>query len=168
MAATRYFTGNLKTAAPGAPFNAVWVRLVSNTTGAVYVSSAASDALGNFAVPNVPAGSFAIQTAPASTGPWTGSPALSFTGEANPDSTFRTTLTPAQVSGATTAEQTFSVPGLLVGDIVTVNPPSLAAGLGIAHARVSAADTLAIAWVNATAGALTPASGTYLVAAIRS
>lgn len=168
MSATRYFTGNLKTAAPGAPFNAVWVRLVSNTTGQAYVSASASDAAGNFSVPGVPPGSYQIQTAPASTGPWTPSPTQRYTGEDEPDSTFRAALTPASVGAATTAEQTFSVPGLQVGDVVMVNPPSHVAGIGLVHARVSAADTLVICWVNPTAGALTPPSGTYLVAAIRS
>jgi hypothetical protein len=168
MAATRYFTGNLKTAAPGAPFNAVWVRLVSNTTGQAFVSATATDGQGNFSIPNVPPGSFSIQTAPASTGPWTPSPTQRYTGETDPESTYRATLTPASVAANTSAEQTFSVPGLVVGDVVGVNPPSLQAGLAIAHARVSATDTLAIAWINATAGPLTPPSGTYLVAAVRS
>jgi hypothetical protein len=168
MPATRFFTGNLKTAAPGAPFNAVWVRLVSNTTGQAYVSSAATNAAGDFSVPNVPPGSFSIQTAPASSGPWTPSPTQRYTGETDPDSTYRPTLTPVAVAANTTAEQTFGVPGLLVGDVVSVNPPSLVAGLAIAHVRVSAADTIAIAWANVTAGSLTPPSGSYLISAVRS
>ena len=77
------------------------------------------------------------------------------------------TIDPASVAAATTAEQTFTVPGLLVGDMVFVNKPSVTAGLGIAGCRVSAANTLAIAFVNATAGAVDPASESYSVLWIR-
>lgn len=78
------------------------------------------------------------------------------------------TLTPASVAAATVAEQTFTVTGLTTADKVIVNQPALANSVGIAGARVSAADTLAIRFVNPTAGALTPASGVYTVLAIRS
>jgi hypothetical protein len=77
-------------------------------------------------------------------------------------------LTPASVAAATVAEQTFTVTGLTTADKVVVNQPALANATGIAGARVSAADTLAIRFVNPTAGALTPASGTYTVLAFRS
>lgn len=78
------------------------------------------------------------------------------------------TLTPAQVAINTTAEQTFTVPGLKVGDVVVVNKPTAQAGLGIAGARVSAADTLAINFANVTGGAITPTAGeVYLVYVFR-
>ncbi len=77
-------------------------------------------------------------------------------------------LTPSSVAAATTAEQTFTVNGLAVGDKVIVNGPAPTAGTGIVNARVSAANTLAIAFANVTAGALTPAAGTYTVIAISS
>lgn len=77
-------------------------------------------------------------------------------------------LTPASVAAATVAEQTFTVSGLTTADKVVVNPPSIGNATGIAGARVSAADTLAIRFVNPTAGALTPTSGTYTVIAFRS
>lgn len=78
-------------------------------------------------------------------------------------------LTPAAVATITTAEQTFTIggSGLRVNDIVFVNPPSLVAGVSIATARVSASDTIAITFVNPTAGSVTPASGTYLIAVLR-
>lgn len=78
------------------------------------------------------------------------------------------TLTPASVAAAVVAEQTFTVTGLTTADKVIVNPPAIANATGIAGARVSAADTLAIRFVNPTAGALTPTSGTYTVLAFRS
>jgi hypothetical protein len=77
-------------------------------------------------------------------------------------------ITPASVAAATVAEQTFTVSGLTTADKVIVNPPAISNATGIAGARVSAADTLAIRFVNPTAGALTPTSGTYTVLAFRS
>jgi len=78
------------------------------------------------------------------------------------------TIDVASVAAITTAEQSFTVPGVLVGDIVVVVPPStLNAGLGIAGARATAVDTVAIRFVNATAGALDPASAVYTLLVIR-
>ncbi len=76
-------------------------------------------------------------------------------------------LTPAQVNTVTAPEQTFTVNGLLVGDFVQVMKPTAQAGLGIAGARVSAADTLAITYVNPTAGNITPTAETYTLLVIR-
>ena len=71
-------------------------------------------------------------------------------------------LTPASVAANTTAEQTFTVPGLRVADFVAVSG-NVQNGVGIVASRVSAADALAIRFSNNTAGALTPTAGTYLV-----
>ena len=76
-------------------------------------------------------------------------------------------LTPASVGAATSAEQTFTVSGLAVGDFVAVSG-STGNASAIAGARVSAADTLAIRFINPTAGALTPGAGDYLVFVARS
>lgn len=74
------------------------------------------------------------------------------------------TLSPGIVAANTTAEQTFTVSGLQTGDFVNVIKPSTQAGLGIVNARVSAANTLAIAFINATSATITPtASETYYV-----
>lgn len=73
-------------------------------------------------------------------------------------------LTPSIVATITVAEQTFAVPGLNVGDYVSVSKPTTQAGLGIANARVSAVNTLAIAFVNPTAAGITPTAGeVYMV-----
>lgn len=78
------------------------------------------------------------------------------------------TLSPAEVAINTSAEQTFTVSGLKVGDFVAVNKPTTQAGLGIVGARVSAANTLAITFANVTGGAITPtASQSYFVLWIR-
>ena len=71
---------------------------------------------------------------------------------------FNLTLSPASVAVTTTTEQTFAATGigLIVGDLVLVNKPTSQAGLGIVGARVSAADTLAITYINVSASAITP------------
>ena len=73
------------------------------------------------------------------------------------------TLTPSSVAAATTAEQTFTVSGLVAGSPVWVNKPSWQAGLGIAGVRVSAANTLAINFINTTSSAIVPNSETYTI-----
>ncbi|MFM0566959.1 hypothetical protein PQQ88_01250 [Paraburkholderia caledonica] len=72
-------------------------------------------------------------------------------------------LTPAAVGANTTAEQTFSVPGLQVGDSIDINKASHQAGLSIGNVRVSAAGVLAIQFVNTTAGSITPTSEQYII-----
>ena len=77
-------------------------------------------------------------------------------------------LSPALIVLNTTAEQTFTVPGLAVGDWVFVNKPTAQAGLGIVGCRVSAAGTLAITFSNNTGSSITPtASQTYLILVMR-
>jgi len=76
-------------------------------------------------------------------------------------------LTPASVATITCAEQSFTVNGLKVGDIVMVNPPSITAGVSLTAARVSAANTLTITFCNPTAGSLTPAAGSYAINVMR-
>ena len=75
----------------------------------------------------------------------------------------KTTLTPAAVNATTAAQQTFTVPGLQVGD--QVSDVSLQAAWTVAVAMtnfwVSAANTLAVSYYNGTAGSLTPPAGTY-------
>ncbi|WP_242176584.1 hypothetical protein [Pseudomonas sp. MONT-RG-20F-20-E-7-02] len=73
------------------------------------------------------------------------------------------TITPASVAAATAAEQTFTVPGLQLGDFVDVTPPGITAGVTPSCARVSALNTLAITFINPTAGALTPLAGVYQI-----
>ena len=78
------------------------------------------------------------------------------------------TISPVQVAANTTAEQTFTLSGLSVGDVVYVTKPTAQAGLGIVNCRVSAANTLAITFSNNTASPITPtASETYQVGGIR-
>lgn len=77
-------------------------------------------------------------------------------------------INPASVAAATSAEQSFTVPGVLLGDIVVAIPAStLNAGLGVSHARATGTDTVAIRFVNATAGALDPAAADYTFLVVR-
>lgn len=72
-------------------------------------------------------------------------------------------LAPTAVAANTTAEQTFTVTGLAAGAQVEVDKPSIQPGLGIGGARISAANTLAITFVNVTATTITPATETYTI-----
>jgi len=81
--------------------------------------------------------------------------------------TYSQALTPASVAANTTAEQTFTVTGLNTSDLVFVNKPSLNAGLGIVNTRVSAANTLAITYINATGSPIVPTAETYKIISIR-
>lgn len=73
----------------------------------------------------------------------------------------------ASVAANTSAEQTFTVTGLAVGDVVFVNKPDLSAGLVIGNARVSAANTLAVTFGNLTAAPIDPGAETYVIGVIR-
>jgi hypothetical protein len=73
-------------------------------------------------------------------------------------------LTPTALTASTTTAQTFTVPGLKVSDALQVNfAGAQTAGVGIANARVTAADTLEITFSNSTAGTPTPAAGVYII-----
>jgi hypothetical protein len=71
------------------------------------------------------------------------------------------TFDPASVATITTAEQTVTVTGVKVGDMVIAVKPTLTAGVGVLQARVSAADTVAVQFVNPTAGSVDAASETW-------
>jgi len=84
-------------------------------------------------------------------------------------------LSPVSVGAATTAEQTFPVTGLKPADSLTpgdqilmVTKPTAQAGIAPTAWRVSAADTLAITFVNATASPVVPtALETYQIVIFR-
>ena len=80
---------------------------------------------------------------------------------------FDSDLTPEEVSANTTEEQTFTIKGLLVSDIVIPKKPTHQAGLGIVGARVSAVNTLSITFMNTTASPITPTAETYTILAFR-
>lgn len=69
------------------------------------------------------------------------------------------------VAANTSEAETATVPGVKVGDFVSVMKPSVEAGLMFGSCRVSAADTVEITVMNTTAGAIDEASEslTFLV-----
>lgn len=71
------------------------------------------------------------------------------------------TFNPASVATITTAEQTVTVPGVQVGDFVIAMKPTHTTGVTIGNVRVSAANTIAIQFVNPTAGGVDAASETW-------
>lgn len=75
-------------------------------------------------------------------------------------------LSPVSVAANTTAEQTLTVNGLLVGDEVAVTKPAAQAGLGIVNARVTAANTLGITFSNNTGGPIVPTAAEIYVIAV--
>lgn len=71
------------------------------------------------------------------------------------------TLDVGSVAANTSEEDTVTVNGLDTDMFVMVNKPSLEAGLAVGNVRVSAANTLAITFINSTGSAIDPASETY-------
>lgn len=80
---------------------------------------------------------------------------------------FEVTWNPDAVAANTSAEQTVTVTGLNTNDVVWVNKPTATAGIGIVGARVSAKDTLAITFMNATGGSIDPGEETYRIGTLR-
>lgn len=74
------------------------------------------------------------------------------------------TISPASVAANTTVEQTFTLTGLQLGDIISVTKPTTQAGLAIGNARVTAANTYGITFINNTGSPIVPtASEVYIV-----
>lgn len=77
-------------------------------------------------------------------------------------------MNPASVAANTAAEQTFTMPGLLITDVVlAVVKPTLTAGIDIGNTRISAANTVAITFQNSTASPIDPPSETYTFVILR-
>lgn len=76
---------------------------------------------------------------------------------------YNQSLAPVSVAALTTAEQTFTVTGLISGTPVWVNKPSFQQGLAIVGVRVSATNTLAINYANLTSSAIVPATESYVI-----
>ena len=80
---------------------------------------------------------------------------------------YEATIAAAEVSANTTEEQTFTVSGLTTDMVVFVTKPTHQAGLGVVNARCSAANTLAVTYMNATGSGITPTSEAYKIGVIR-
>jgi hypothetical protein len=77
------------------------------------------------------------------------------------------TLTPGSVPADTTAEQDFSVPGVLPGDSILTLPYVFTAGVSITRTRVLSAGTIGVTYLNATASPVTPGAGAATIILIR-
>ena len=73
------------------------------------------------------------------------------------------TIDPASIAANTSVSQTFTVPGLRVGDMVIVNKPTTTAGVTVGDSGVSGNNTLDITFGNLTAGALNPGAELYQI-----
>jgi hypothetical protein len=73
------------------------------------------------------------------------------------------TLTPASVAANTTAEQSFTVTGLLATTPVWVNKATPVPGLGIVGCRVTGANNVGITFANPTGTVITPAADTFVI-----
>lgn len=73
------------------------------------------------------------------------------------------TLDIASIAASTSAEQSVTITGVAVGDVVIVDGPDagLSVGVAITAAYVTAADTVKFRVVNPTVGALDPASASF-------
>ncbi len=82
---------------------------------------------------------------------------------------FQVSLTPASVATIVAVEQALTVTGVLASDVLVsaTNTVAMATATGAIAGHVSAANTIALAFVNPTAGALVPTPGTYNVIVLR-
>lgn len=67
----------------------------------------------------------------------------------------------AEIAAGATGSGTFTVTGAASGDVVVVNPPALTTGLVFAGAAVTAANTVTVYAVNASAAAIDEAAATF-------
>jgi hypothetical protein len=66
------------------------------------------------------------------------------------------TLSPTSITGGVTGEQIFTVSGLKIGDFVDVNVPQAQSYISVVNARVSANNSLALQFYNASTATITP------------
>ena len=88
-------------------------------------------------------------------------------GNARSITIMQATVDLGSVAANTSEEETATVPGVQAGDIVIVRKPTLEAGIVIADARVSAADTVTMQVINSTGSAVDAASETMDFVIIR-
>lgn len=77
-------------------------------------------------------------------------------------------LNPASVPANSTAEEAFTVTGVVTGDVVLrVIKPTFTSGFAVIEGRVTAADQVTIQFANVTGGALNPGAETYTILVLR-
>lgn len=73
----------------------------------------------------------------------------------------------SSVGAGATAEYEFTLNGVVPSDTLVATKPTYQAGLVCTGARVTAANTIKIAFANPTGGAITPTDETYQILAVR-
>ena len=76
-------------------------------------------------------------------------------------------LTPAAVNTIIAPYQNVTIPGVRVGDLVIPMGNPITNNVALVAARVASANTVALQFVNPTAGSLTPTAGTYSFLVLR-
>ena|SRR3990172_2215780 len=82
-------------------------------------------------------------------------------------STYEPAIDLANIVTLTYSTQTFTIEGLDINDIITVNPPALTAGLYLLSYRVSAANTVSLTFYNSTGSDIDEVSAVYKIVSIR-
>ena len=78
------------------------------------------------------------------------------------------TLNPAIVAAVAVAEQDFTVPGVLAGDMIaSLSMTTATPGLGVAGYRVKANNIVSVTFVNPTAAAIDAAAGNFKLLMVR-
>jgi hypothetical protein len=85
----------------------------------------------------------------------------------NPAMLYVTSLAVTSCAATTSVEVTTTVTGLVVSSSVAVTKPSVTPGLTVVGARVSAANTLAVQYMNMTTNAISIPTETYTIANVQ-
>ena len=83
---------------------------------------------------------------------------------------FLLSLTPnngTAIAANTSVESTYTLPGVNLNDFLEINKNTHQTGLSIGNIRASAANTVAIQWINSTTASITPTADTFLIALTR-
>ena len=76
-------------------------------------------------------------------------------------------LTPASVATVTSPTQNVTIPCVVPGDVIVPAGDPITNAVALTSARVASANTVALRFVNPTAGALTPTAGVYTFLVIK-
>jgi hypothetical protein len=76
---------------------------------------------------------------------------------------YSATLTPSAIASQTTSEVGYTVTGVVASSAIWINKPSFTNNIGICGVRVSAANVIAVNYVNVSTAQVTPPTETYLI-----
>jgi hypothetical protein len=73
----------------------------------------------------------------------------------------------SNIPANSSVETTYTVPGINVGDFLEINKPTHTTGICAGNIRASAANTIAVQWMNVTASPVAPSAENYLISVTR-